>query len=420
MVGEWVDTTIGEQATLQRGFDITKADQHTGTVPVISSGGVSSYHDTAAASGPGVILGRKGVVGSVYFIASDYWPHDTTPWVKDFHGNDRRFVYYFFKWMAPRVARMDVGSANPTLNRNHVHPIEIRWPPLPEQHAIAHILGTLDDKIELSRRMNETLEAIARALFKSWFVDFDPVRTKCRGTLQRALTLPQSVADLFPDSFKDSELGEIPAGWTTTALKNLTTKIGSGATPRGGSAVYVKEGVALIRSQNIYDYEFRWGGLARLTDRSAVELQNVEVKLEDVLINITGDSILRTCVVDPHVLPARVNQHVAIIRAALGVPPRYLHLLLVQPRMKNRLGSLDAGATRKAVTKEQLESLNVLQPPREVLAWFAGATTPLFQRIDCSRSESRTLAALRDTLLPKLISGELRVKDAEGFIGRAL
>src|SRR5688500_8664261 len=152
MAGEWIDTNIGEQATLQRGIDITRAEQRSGAVPVISSGGLSSYHDTPAASGPGGILGRKGVGGSVYFVTSDYWPHDTTLWVKDFHGNDRRFVYYFFKWMAPRIARMDVGSANPTLNRNHVHPIEIRWPPLPEQRAIAHILGTLDDKIELNRR----------------------------------------------------------------------------------------------------------------------------------------------------------------------------------------------------------------------------------------------------------------------------
>src|ERR1041385_1250410 len=82
-------------------------------VPVVSSGGVSSYHDVAAVAGPGVVLGRKGVVGSVYFVASDFWPHDTTLWGKDFHGNDPRFVYYFFKWMAPRIATMDVGSANP-------------------------------------------------------------------------------------------------------------------------------------------------------------------------------------------------------------------------------------------------------------------------------------------------------------------
>jgi len=89
MGSEWVETTIGEQVTLQRGIDITKAAQRAGNVPVISSGGVSSYHDTSAACGPGVVLGRKGVVGSVYYVSSDYWPHDTTLWVKDFHGNPR-------------------------------------------------------------------------------------------------------------------------------------------------------------------------------------------------------------------------------------------------------------------------------------------------------------------------------------------
>jgi len=114
----------------------------------------------------------------VYFIDSDYWPHDTTLWVKDFHSNDPRFVYYFFKSIARRIAGMDVGSANPTLNRNHVHPIRILWPSLPEQEAIAHILGTFDDKIELNRRMNETLEAMARAIFKSWFSGLDAVQVK--------------------------------------------------------------------------------------------------------------------------------------------------------------------------------------------------------------------------------------------------
>src|SRR4051812_40243352 len=116
-------TTIGEQLTLQRGMDITKVEQRPGTVPVISSGGIGSYHDTAGAKGPGVILGRKGVVGSVYYIETDFWPHDTSLWVKDFKGNHPRFVYYFFKNFAVRLATMDVGSANPTLNRNHVHPI---------------------------------------------------------------------------------------------------------------------------------------------------------------------------------------------------------------------------------------------------------------------------------------------------------
>ena len=98
MASSWIYTTIGEQATLQRGIDITKAEQRPGNVPVISSAGTSSSHDTIAVKGPGVILGRKGVVGSVYYITRDYWPHDTTLWVKNFHGNNPRFVYYFFKF----------------------------------------------------------------------------------------------------------------------------------------------------------------------------------------------------------------------------------------------------------------------------------------------------------------------------------
>jgi len=238
--------------------------------------------------------------------------------------------------------------------------------------------------------MNETLEALAQSLFKSWFVDFDPIRAK-------------------GGRFKDSPLGKIPEDWSVSRLKAFTTKIGSGATPRGGNAVYVDEGVALIRSQNVYDHEFHWDGLARLTDESAAELQGVEVKREDVLFNITGDSILRTCVVDPDVLPARVNQHVVIIRAAPGIPSRFLHLFLVQPRMKYFLGGLNAGATRQAVTKAQLELVEVLNPPNKVLDQFATTTEPLFRRIESNRSESRTLAALRDALLPKLLSGELRV-----------
>lgn len=210
-INKWFETTIGEQATLQRGIDITKAEQRPGKVPVVSSGGISSYHDTVQINAPGVILGRKGVVGSVYYITEDYWPHDTTLWVKDFHGNYPRFVYYFFKSIASTIATMDVGSANPTLNRNHVHPIKILWPPLDEQKAIAHILGTLDDKIELNREMNQTLEAMARAIFKSWFVDFDPVRAKMEG--RQPAGMDAATAELFPDEFEESALGMIPKGW---------------------------------------------------------------------------------------------------------------------------------------------------------------------------------------------------------------
>jgi type I restriction enzyme, S subunit len=161
---KWEDTTIGEQVTLQRGIDITKKQQQPGVVPVISSGGVSSYHDTAHRIGPGVVLGRKGVVGSVYFVDEPYWPHDTTLWVRDFHGNHPYFVFYFFLSIAGDIARMDVGSANPTLNRNHVHQLPSGWPPKSIQAAFSEIAHSFHTQINRNRRETKTLSAIRDTL----------------------------------------------------------------------------------------------------------------------------------------------------------------------------------------------------------------------------------------------------------------
>jgi type I restriction enzyme S subunit len=122
----WSPTTIGNQVTLQRGFDITKKQQNSGSVPVVSSGGIKSFHDVAMARAPGVVLGRKGSLGTVFYLDQDYWPHDTTLWVKDFKGNDPKFVYYFFNSLD--LAKFDTGAANPALNRNVVHPIKVNWP----------------------------------------------------------------------------------------------------------------------------------------------------------------------------------------------------------------------------------------------------------------------------------------------------
>ena len=217
MSSAWRDTTIGGEITLQRGFDITRAQQRPGPVPVVSSSGISSFHDTSMVEGPGVVLGRKGVVGSVYFVAADYWPHDTTLWVKDFKGNVPRFVYYFFRGMVDRIAGMDVGSANPTLNRNHVHPIEVCWPQLPEQRAIAGVLGALDDKIEQNWRTARALERLARAIFRAWFVDFEPVTAKAAGATAFP-SMPQPVFDALPTRFVDSDIGPVPEGWTLKPL----------------------------------------------------------------------------------------------------------------------------------------------------------------------------------------------------------
>ena len=142
----WVETTVGDQLTLQRGFDITKNQQRDGVIPVVSSGGIKSFHDTSMAKAPGVVIGRKGTLGKCFFLDKDYWPHDTTLWVKDFKGNEPRFVYYLF--LGLDVKHLDSGSANPALNRNQVHPIRISWPPLAKQHELIRRLDSLAEETQ--------------------------------------------------------------------------------------------------------------------------------------------------------------------------------------------------------------------------------------------------------------------------------
>ena len=417
MAGEWIDTTIGEQATLQRGVDITKADQRSGAVPVISSGGVSSYHDTAIAAGPGVILGRKGVVGSVYYVTSDYWPHDTTLWVKDFHGNDRRFVYYFFRWMAPRIARMDVGSANPTLNRNHVHPIEIRWPPIPEQRAIAYILGTLDDKIELYRRMIETLEDMARALFKSWFVDFDPVRAKAEG---RAPGLPKPLADLFPARLVDSEQGEIPEGWGVDVLENTLIELETGGRPKGGVSGY-SEGVPSIGAESIVGLGIFDYSKTKYVPRGFFDgMAKGHMKNRDVLLYKDGG---RPGEFEPHVTlfgdgfpfsTCVINEHVYRLRAKPELGQNFLFFWLSSDVLLEEMRIKGTGVAIPGLNSTQVRSLTTLVPAREATRAFDAIVEPWIARVLAGCNETRTLAALRDTLLPKLISGELRATTPTG------
>lgn len=330
-----------------------------------------------------------------------------------------RFLFYALKHHRNDFIQIATGGAQRNLSGTLIRNFAIKVPPLDEQKAIAQILSSLDDKIELNQQMNQTLKAIARALFKSWFIDFDPVRAKMDG--RQPAGMDAETAALFPDEFEDGgAIGQIPRGWRVQKLIEITSKIGSGATPRGGSQVYVDEGISLIRSQNVYDYQFSWDGLARITEEMAEQLRNVVVEPNDILLNITGDSILRTCVVEPAVMPARVNQHVSIIRAIPEIPCRYLHLYLVQPQMKSFLLGFDTGGTRKAVTKGQLESVPVPVPSEAILLHFRKITDPLFERINANLAESRALTSVRDALLPKLLSGKVRVQDAEKVVEQEL
>jgi len=233
MAGDWLTVSLGDVLTLQRGFDLPTQDRKTGHIPIVSSSGISGSHSVAKVAAPGVVTGRYGTIGQVFYVAEDFWPLNTTLYVKDFKGNDARFVSYLLRTI-DYEAHNDKSTV-PGVNRNHLHTTLVRLPPLAEQRTIAGILGALDDKIELNRRMNETLEAMARAIFTSWFVDFDPVRAKMEG--RQPFGMDTDTAALFPDSFVDSAIGPMPRGWTIGTVADLARYVNGKAYTKNATGI---------------------------------------------------------------------------------------------------------------------------------------------------------------------------------------
>jgi type I restriction enzyme S subunit len=382
----WRKAKLEDLVFFQRGFDITQAHQKPGSYPVISSSGITSYHDEFKVHGPGVVIGRKGTLGSIHFTSVDYWPHDTTLWSKDFKGNDPRFVYYFLHTID--FKRFDVGNSNPTLNRNHIHDLPVRIPLPLVQEKVAAVLSAYDDLIENNRRRMALLEESARLLYSEWFVRLR-----------------------FPGHEHTRIVDGLPEGWRRMPLGEITTKIGSGATPRGGEASYFSEGIPLIRSLNVYDDRFDDEGLAFIGEGQAAALANVTVESRDILLNITGASVARCCMAPERYLPARVNQHVMIIRVdAAEASPFVVHAAINSDERKRQLLSYaQKGSTREALTKEMMAAFEITLPSSTLMQQFGESAATSFLQRENLALQNQKLKAARDLLLPRLMSGGITV-----------
>lgn len=368
--------------------------------------------------GPGVVTGRYGTLGQVFYVEQDFWPLNTTLYVRDFKGNDPRFISYFLRDI-DFLAYSD-KAAVPGLNRNHLHQAKIRFPTnLTEQRAIAHILGALDSKIELNRRTSETLEAMARALFKGWFVDFEPVRAKqeSRWHIGQSLPgLPAHLYDMFPDQLVESELGEIPVGWKLGAIEDLCSSISSGGTPARKNPLYWSNGT------------IPWFKTGELNDGP---LLDADEKINEAAL--AGSScklwpagtILFALYASPTVgrigiltAPGTSNQAAAGLMAKdyFGIP--FLRRVLIEAREK--LQSVAVGAAQQNINQAILKSHQIILPASELAREYSRIVSSWDdQQVEIAR-EIRSLNLLRDTLLHKLISGELRIPDAERIVGAAV
>jgi type I restriction enzyme S subunit len=418
MSSEWIQCRLGDVITLKRGYDLPKQSREHGYVPIVSSSGISDYHSVAMAKSPGVVTGRYGTMGNVYFLAEDYVPLNTTLYVKDFKGNDPRFISYHLR-------SIDFNSCSdkaavPGVNRNHLHELETLIPPIAEQKAIAHILGTLDDKIELNRKTNETLEAMAKALFKSWFVDFDLVRAKAE---RRPTGLPAEISDLFPDSFEDSELGEIPSGWIVGKIRDLIEKTGMG--PFGSrmkTETFQKSGVPIIKGGNLKGMLVEGCGHDYLSSEHAAELKSSCVRAGDFVITHRG-TLGQVSMVP---LEGSVGEYIVsksqfYLRPASIAAGIYLLFFFHSPVGQNRLmeNSSGVGVPSLARPSTLTPEIDVLLPPYPLLDLFAKQAAVVQKTFLSKQDEMDTLGSLRDALLPKLISGELRIPDAEKILEEA-
>ena len=312
---------------------------------------------------------------------------------------DPLFVYYYVSSpeSMDKIVRDSAVTGVPKTNVAYLRDFQISLPPLSEQRAIAHILGTLDDKIELNRRMNETLEAMARTLFKSWFVDFDPVRAKAEG---RDTGLPKHLVDLFPDSFEDSELGEIPRGWSTGSLGDF-----SFLNPESWSRDTWPEVIKYVDLANA-----KWGRievLATYAKKDAPSRAQRVLRVGDTIVGTVRPGNGSYAFVTEEGLTGSTG--FAVLRPRKLEYREFVYLAATVGENIDALAHLADGGAYPAVRPEVVISTLTVHPTDQVVAHFARTTSPFLARMAQNERESRTLVVLRDTLLPKLISGELRV-----------
>ena len=380
---EWKEVRLGDILNFRRGHDLPHSAMKPGNIPVAGSNGIIGYHDTATPIKPILTIGRSGNVGKPYFY-EEAWAHNTTLYVDDFKGNDPKFLYYLCQTMP--FANFGGGSAVPTLNRNHIHPLETKIPvKVEDQRRIASILSSLDRKIELNNKINADLEEMAQTIFKNWFVDFEP----------------------FKDGkFVDSELGMIPEGWKVGRLDEIADVVGGSTPSKAKPEYYTQKGIAWLTPKDLSNHP------AVYTSRGEIDITEEGYNSTSTKLMPKG-TVLFTSRAPIGYISIALNDictnqgFKSLVPKKAGTCSLYCFLKYVTLEIENK----STGSTFKEASGSLMKSLQVIIPEQKDFEEFEAIVSPLFARIESLEKENSRLSLLRDTLLPRLMSGELEVPE---------
>lgn len=338
-------------------------------------------------------------------------------------SDGKRVIPEFLRWLVngpdwwDQVGKfINVGAVFDSLKCGEIPHFELRIPPLNAQREIAALLGALDDRIALLRETNATLEAIAQAIFKSWFVDFDPVHAKAEGRLPEGMD--EETAALFPDGFEESAQGLIPRGWMVERLANIVDRITKGTTPTTLKRQFVDEGINFIKAESLTDYgAFIPEKFAHIDEVTHELLRRSQLKTGDILISIAG-TIGRIAVITSEFLPANTNQAIALIRPKNnGVPGGLISRFLKRKESQQQMSDRVVQAVQANLSLGTLSDMKLIVPCTDISLKLYGTSLASIDAIKSTNiRQIQTLTALRDTLLPRLISGKLRLPEENSIV----
>lgn len=402
MGSNWKECELGDFIELKRGYDLPKSTRNEGSIPIISSSGFTDFHDKPMVKGPGVVTGRYGTIGEVFYSEEDFWPLNTTLYVVDFKGNDPLFVYYLLQTIS--YADYTDKAAVPGVNRNHLHKAKVKVPiSLDIQQKVAAQLYQLEKRVTLGKQINKTLEQMSQTLFKSWFVDFDPVIDNALDagnpipeTLQSRAELRQKVRNsadfkplsadiraLFPAEFEETELGWVPKGWVTNRLENI---------------LELAYGKALKKTERTYgDYPvYGSGGVDGTHNEFLVKGPGIIVGRKGTVGSLHWEN--KDFYPIDTVFFVRPKEHFSLV---------YCYQLLKTLGLEN----MNTDAAVPGLNRNNAYRLEVVTPTQPIIAKFTDIIQIIRHKMDSNDDVIESLTALRDTLLPKLISGELSLED---------